>query len=139
MIREARPGDRPELRAIRSVALPEPSPGLLAAATDGPLVAYVADVGEVVGYAVVVGGDGTVAHLPELAVRPAHQGRGHGTRLLETLTDRLAGDYESLHVVVRVDQERVRAFYASRGFERVDRLPAHFETADGLLLARRLG
>jgi len=91
-----------------------------------------------VGYALAVSdGDDEAAYLAELAVSPAHQGSGHGSALLDALLDRLEGKgVEELRVTVRTVDEQARAFYQDRGFETRERIPDHYETGDGLLLAR---
>jgi len=135
-IRRARPADLPVLRTIQRRALAEPWPGLLEAGVDGPLSAVVVDVGQPVGYAIVVAG--TSAYLPELAVHPDHQNRGHGSALLSTLVDCLSHEHAELRVTVRVVDERARTFYERHGFERRDRISDHFESGDGLVLVREL-
>jgi ribosomal-protein-alanine N-acetyltransferase len=159
-IREGRPADLPRLRAIQS-ALAEPWPELLETATEGPPPLYVLEDGLPVGYTLVVGesgtdsedadgaeaeesggedGDGTesIAYVPEFAVHPDQQGQGYGSRLMEWLLDTLADDYEQVRLSVEASDERARGFYRSHGFADVERLPEHFESGDGLLLARDL-
>lgn len=135
-VREGGPGDLSRLREIQAAALAEPWPELLPAALEGPLPVYVVEDGSPVGYAVVVADGASVAYLPELAVDPARQREGHGSRLLDALRDRLtAAGYDELRVTVRAGDRGARAFYADRGFDPVDRLDGHFEGGDGLLLA----
>lgn len=137
MIREGRPADLPRLRTIQS-ALAEPWPELLETATQGPPPLYVICERRPIGYAIVVGENG-VAYVPELAVHPTEQGRGFGSELLGWLCDHLGEEgYGELRVTVQVDDERVRAFYRDHDFERIERLADHFESGDGLLLARPL-
>ncbi len=134
MIREGRPEDLPQLRAIQT-ALAEPWPELLATATKGPPPLYVVCADEPVGYAIVIGEDG-VAYLPELAVHPDRQGEGFGSRLLAWLRDHLSEEgYEALRLTVQASDERARGFYDSHGFTERERLEDHFESGDGLLLA----
>jgi len=138
-VREGDPADLPRLREIQGAALAEPWPELLPAALEGPLPVYVVEDGAPVGYVVVVTDGESVAYLPELAVDPARQREGHGSRLLAALRDRLtAAGYDELRVTVRASDCGARAFYADRGFERIDRLDGHFEGGDGLLLALSL-
>jgi ribosomal-protein-alanine N-acetyltransferase len=142
-VRDGRPEDRGPLRAIQTLALPEPSPDLLAAALEsGPPVVQVAvdrgdaapaaaaGDGQPVGYALVVPGE--VAYLAELAVAPARQGEGIGSDLLETV----CREADRVRVTARADDDRVRAFYEARGFEPVEVLPGFFESGDGVALAR---
>jgi ribosomal-protein-alanine N-acetyltransferase len=155
-VRDGRPPDLPALRAIQSATLAEPWTELLSVAADGPPVLLVADPGTVspagataggdshgptpVGYALAVtDGDDAVGYLVELAVAPAHQGEGVGSVLLAELVERLRErGTEKLRVTVRAVDERAREFYSERCFERVERLPDHYDSGDGLLLARDL-
>ena len=139
MIRPARPGDEPRLRAIQAAALDEPWPELLDVALDGHPVVLVVDLGDgPVAYTLVVP-DHPVAYVAELAVTPPLQGQGHGSRLLESLLDQLRnGDYERVRLTCRADDERVRSFYGSFGFTVAEELPGHYEDGDGLVLVREL-
>lgn len=137
-VREGRAADVPRLRAVQSAALAEPWPELLAAAPDGPADLLVVEADRPVGYALVLA-DAAVAYVPEFAVHPDRQGEGHGSRLMTTLCDRLATrGHEVVRLTVRAEDDRARAFYEGHGFERVERLPDHFEGGDGLVLVRRL-
>lgn len=134
-VRPAREGDLPRLRAVQAAALVEPWPELLPTAVgEGGPVCLVAGT-KPVGYVVALAPGGT-AYLPELAVHPDHQGEGHGSALLAAAADRLAGEHDHLRVTVRAVDERARSFYEGRGFHVVDRVPDHFETGEGLVLAR---
>lgn len=144
-VRPARTADGPRLREIQRAALAEPWPDLLDAALgDGPLCLVIeADPADgdgsraVVGYAVALTADAPTAYVPELAVHPAAQGRGHGSALLAELLAEL-GDLGIDHVrlTVREGDTRARSFYDDRGFDVVDRVPDHFEADDGLVLER---
>jgi ribosomal protein S18 acetylase RimI-like enzyme len=54
------------------------------------------------------------------------------------LCDRLAEEFEEIRLTVEEHDERARGFYCAHGFEQIDRLEDHFESGDGLLLARSL-
>ncbi|AQL43659.1 GNAT family N-acetyltransferase [Halorientalis sp. IM1011] len=139
MIRPARTVDLPHLRAIQTASLAEPWDGLLEPAIDGPPVVFVVtdETDQPRGYAVAIPQD-TVAYLAELAVAPGYRGDGRGSRLLETLCDRLAADgFEALELTVRAEDERARSFYTDQGFTQQERLLDHYEDGDGLLLARQ--
>lgn len=140
-IREVRPSDHSRLRTIQQATLSDPSPDLLAAAVDGPLVALVRldSTGRIVGYVVAVAGDGR-AYLPELAVAPDAQGVGHGTALLSAIRDRLREDgVETVRVTARADDSRVRAFYEERGFAAVEHVADHYaDGTDGVVYECRL-
>jgi len=137
-IREGRPSDLPSLRRIQSDALAEPWPELLETAAHGPPALYVIADGHPIGYAIVVDSD-SVAYVPELAVDPGRQDRGHGSELLSSLCRRLADDCRQLRLTVRASDEAARRFYDRHGFERLDRLTDHFADGDGLLLGLSLG
>lgn len=99
-----------------------------------PLSALVCLVGtDPVGYCIAVDGPGV--YLPELAVHPDHRRMGHGSALLGAVTERF-DEREAIRLTVAVDNTAARAFYDHQGFERVDRLPDHFESGAGLLLER---
>ncbi len=142
-VRPGRPADRRRLQVVQQ-ALPEPSPQLLEAAlggatpgeadNNGPLGLFVrvAD-GSPVGYAITVAG--SEAYVLELAVHPDRQRQGHGSALVEALSERFS-TLETLRLTVAVTNERARRFYGSHGFEQVDRLTEYFESGDALVLAK---
>lgn len=136
-VRDGVPADLPRLRTIQT-ALAEPWPELLVTATKGPPPLYVLVDGQPMGYALVVGEREGVAYVPEFAVHPDEQGQGYGSDLMTWLCDRLAGEYEEIRLTVQESDERARGFYRAHGFEQIDRLGGHFESGDGLLLARPL-
>jgi len=143
MIRAATPADGPRLRAIQAASLPEPWPDLLEPAIEGPPVVLVADPPSAagpVGYAVAIpDGEGATAYLAEIAVAPDHRGAGHGSRLVEALLDRLAADgFAAVRLTVRESDRRARGFYDRHGFTARSLLARHYESGDGLLLARPL-
>ena len=118
-IREARPADRPRLRAIQTVVLAEPWPELLALGVDGPPLCLVYADPDPTGYA------------------EGYRGEGRGTKLLIALVDRLRERAVSvLRVTVRTVDEDAQSFYEERGFSVESRLPDHYENCDGLSLTR---
>jgi ribosomal-protein-alanine N-acetyltransferase len=138
-IRRGRPADLPRLRQVQSDALAEPWPELLETAARGTPALYVVADGRPVGYVVVVDG-GSVAYIPELAVDPERQGRGHGSELLSALCQRLTDEgCQQIRLTVRASDDGARRFYDRHGFERLDRLAGHFADCDGLLLGLSLG
>ena len=138
-VRPGRPADGPRLHAIQSAALAEPWPALLdLALEEGPTLRVVA-TDEPVGYAIALAVDAGPAYVPELAVDPAAQGQGHGSRLLEDLCETLADrGVERVRLTAREVDGRARAFYAERGFAVVERVPDQFESGAGLVLEREL-
>jgi len=137
-VRSAEPADLTRLRTIQQATLSEALPELLPAAVDGPITGLVVEAPDVVGYVLAVG-DGTVAYVPELAVLPAHQGRGLGSTLLETLLSRLAeSGHERVRLTARADDARLRSFYEDHGFTVVDRVDGYYADADGLKFVRSL-
>jgi len=136
-VRRGRPVDLPRLRAIQAAALAEPWPELLVTAAEGSLPLFVAAAERPVGYAIAVAPGGT-AYLPELAVAPSRQGEGSGSALLDAVCGAVATDHGQLRLTVRSVDDRARRFYEKRGFEVCDRVHDHFESGDGLVLARPL-
>jgi len=81
------------------------------------------------------------AHLLLFAVEPRWRRRGVGAALygyLETIAKR--GGITELRLEVRARNQGARAFYRTRGFAEVARLPGYYERReDALVLERRLG
>lgn len=80
------------------------------------VVATTRETGETVGMARLVGDGGTVYHLCDMAVRPAHQRQGVGSRLMEAIVaylDREAPPQAYVNLMADVD-----GFYERWGFER---------------------
>lgn len=132
-VRPGRPADLDPLGPAQA-ALTDPAPALLPAvlARDGPATALVAVADDPVGYLVAVPGPEAV-YVPELAVRPDRQSRGHGSALLSALARRTD---TAVRLTVAVANERARRFYQRHGFETVERVPDRFESGDGLVLVR---
>jgi GNAT superfamily N-acetyltransferase len=79
------------------------------------VVAVHEERGDVVGMARVVGDDGTVFHVCDMAVHPDHQRRGLGTRLMESVLDYVeetAPPEAYVNLMADVD-----GFYEQFGFE----------------------
>lgn len=140
VIREGTADDLPRLRTIQEATLTEPWPELLETAVGGgPPLLLVVERRTVLGYALAIA-DGDRAYVAEFAVAPDQQGEGHGSRLMRALCSRLAdAGHERVRLTVRVDDARAQSFYASHGFETVERVPDHYDDGrDGLLLERSL-
>jgi ribosomal protein S18 acetylase RimI-like enzyme len=89
-------------------AIADPGPNRLLVACSGP---------EVVGYASLGPGDGPGAELGELEVAPAHQRRGHGSRLLAAAVDHLrAQGFSSVLTWIDEADAARAAFLESAGF-----------------------
>ncbi len=84
----------------------------------------------VTGFAVVARKNGAVAEVLGLAMHPARQGRGHGSTLLTTVTERLrAHDVALLEVKTLAPDARYAPYDATRRFyERAGFV--HLETVD---------
>lgn len=135
-IRQGPPTQRAPIQAIQAATLAEPCPELLETAMHGSLPLFVAVGDRPVGYTFLVLGTDDTGYMPELAVRPEKQGEGIGSRLLSTAVQFLErNDYDQLRVTVRAVDERTLEFYDGHGFDRVERLPDHFQSGDALLLA----
>jgi GNAT superfamily N-acetyltransferase len=67
-----------------------------------------------------------------MAVDPHHQGSGIGTALLEAMERRLAGVARLIVVETagREDYEATRAFYETRGYRPVSRIPDFYAPGD---------
>lgn len=138
-IREGTSADIERLREIQTRALAEPWPELLETACHGPPPLYVLEDGEVVGYVIVLAEKDSVAYVPELAVHPDCQGQGYGSELVSFLFAHLDDEeFTEVRLTVQADDARARGFYDSHGFTEQERLAGHFESSDGLLLARSL-
>jgi ribosomal-protein-alanine N-acetyltransferase len=136
MIRPGTPADGPRLHAIQDAVLDSSWPDLLSAGLDGPPLVLVATAGEPVGYALTVFGR-EAAYLAELAVAPAAQGNGHGSRLLAAVLDRApAAGVETVRLTTRADDPELQGFYAQAGFAVVERVPDHYDDGDAVVMAR---
>ena len=132
-VRAGRPADLDPL-APAQAALSDPAPELLAGALtrDGPATVLVAVDDRPVGYLLAVPGPEGV-YVPEIAVRPDRQGKGHGSALLSALFARADG---AVRLTVAVENERARRFYERHGFAVAERVPDRFASGDGLVLVR---
>lgn len=63
-----------------------------------------------------------VAVLFRLYVRPGRWGEGIGSALLDAAERRVDDRFDSVRCVVYADNDRARSFFASRGFELIERL-----------------
>jgi ribosomal-protein-alanine N-acetyltransferase len=129
-IREATPDDCPRLLAIQAASLASNWPELLETAITGPARVLVAGRTPV-GYALAVGSDPT--HLAELAVAPGHRNAGHGSALLRAVLTEVG----ECRLTARADDERARRFYERHRFRVEERLPNHYEDADGVSMVRQ--
>ena len=78
------------------------------------------------------------AELVSLAVDPAMRGRGVATALMESTLRRLRlRGFSRFGLMVKVTNERARAFYEKHGFNKVRRVRRYYEDGeDGWLMAR---
>lgn len=97
---------------------------------------------EIIGYGVLSVGGGE-AHILNLCVAPAEQGRGHGRRLLARLLD-LARWHRSERVFleVRPSNATAIALYESAGFNEIGKRPNYYPgkrgREDALVMAMEL-
>lgn len=141
-VREAEQTDRGVVRTLQGV-LPAPAPDLLdlAFTGEGTATVLVAEQDRVLGYALALSAAAThtpVVYLAELVVAPGARRGGIGKRLIWALATQCP-EAEELRATARADDARALAFYQAVGFRRVAELPAHYDDADGVLLARGLG
>ena len=90
----------------------EPMSDVLVAEVDGKIAA-----------SVMVGHDGHRGVVYYVSVDPAHQGKGYGRQLMQAAEDWLRErDVWKLNLMLRADNEKVRSFYESVGYEVEPRL-----------------
>ncbi|HET7359011.1 MAG TPA: ribosomal protein S18-alanine N-acetyltransferase [Rhodanobacteraceae bacterium] len=85
----------------------------------------------VIGYGILSAAAGE-AHVLNLCVAPAHQGHGHGRRLLRRLLDtaRWHGA-ERVFLEVRPSNRAAQALYEHSGFNEIARRPNYYPTQRG--------
>jgi [ribosomal protein S18]-alanine N-acetyltransferase len=121
-VRDLRWTDLPELVALEVELFPDDAwaqQTWWAELAARPRRSYVVEEqdGRVLGYAGVDLG-GEVADVMTMAVAPAAQGHGLGTRLLDELVARAEGDHARyLMLEVREDNAPARKLYETKGFE----------------------
>jgi ribosomal-protein-alanine N-acetyltransferase len=138
-VREATPVDLPVVRALQSL-LPEPVEDLFA---DGlPAGVTLVAVPERVRAAPSATDDGRpvgylhaydTGYVAEIAVAPAHRGRGHGRALLaHAFAELRSRGVTEVEIEVAADNDRARSLYETMGFEIAERRPDRYESGDGL-------
>lgn len=138
MIRPLRRSDEPAVRALQT-HLEYADPELVTATVDGVFLGRVAAVpgssgSGPVGYAIALPGEETT--LSELVVAPGHRREGRGRRLLAAVVE--AAGAERTVVTTPAGNDAAVRFYSRLGFERYERLNAHYaDGTDGLRLVRR--
>jgi len=135
-VREATPGDASAVRRVADAAWHDAHASIVGTETveeflanyydvadlrarysDGDSTTFVADDGEVVGYATGVPADDAY-DLAAIYVHPDRQGEGVGSRLVEAVESRAReAGYDTLRLVVMADNGSARGFYEARGFE----------------------
>lgn len=90
--------------------------------------------GRLVGFAIMYFGDDS-AHLNLLGVRPSHQGRGIGRRLVSWLEQsaRVAG-IANVQLEVRVSNKAARRFYQSLNYWEVVSIPNYYQRHESAVL-----
>lgn len=142
-IREARPGDLPQVVEIERASFPLPwSAGAFKALMRrrDSRVTVAEESGRVVGYAAVWFTRGE-AELGDLAVHPGHRRKGVGRALLEDALGAAAERGSArLFLQVRESNAGAMALYADAGFHRVGRRPDYYRSPseDALVLARQI-
>ncbi len=90
----------------------KPASGILVGELEGEIVA-----------SVMVGHDGHRGTLYYVSVDPEHQGKGFGRQLMRHAEDWLkAQGVWKLNLLLRADNEKIRAFYEALGYEVEPRL-----------------
>jgi [ribosomal protein S18]-alanine N-acetyltransferase len=143
-LRDMREADVPAVMAIEVGAYEFPwTEGILRDCFKFGYLCKVYESGEgIVGYAIVSVGAGE-CHFLNICIAPAHQQRGHGTRLVELLLQaaREAGARSAL-LEVRASNHAAFRLYHNLGFNelgiRKGYYPARAGREDALVLAREL-
>jgi ribosomal-protein-alanine N-acetyltransferase len=105
---------------------------------DSDTVALVArDAPRIAGFAIMTFGEER-AHLALLAVRPSHQRRGLGRRMLDWLvaSAHTAG-VATLHVELRASNAAAFALYRAAGFEETLRVPGYYRGREAAIRMMR--
>ena len=90
-------------------------PVQLSAAIAGSDSVFIALEGDtLIGLARAISDDATVAYIQDILVRPSHQGRGVGRRLLQALLDRYS--HVRQKILLTDDRPQQLEFYTSMGF-----------------------
>ena len=146
-IRDARPDDDPRLHAIHAAAtmssygrqLPWLEPILRDPATPLEIVEWTIvahDAGDLLGYAAV-----TAAHLENLYVDPAAQGRGVGAALLAEVEARVRARFDELTLRCLLANRDARRLYERSGYRvrATQTIVLHGRPLDAWLMAKPLG
>lgn len=75
--------------------------------------------GVAVGMGRIIGDGGTAFQITDIAVDPAHQGKGLGKKIMSALMDRLDAEAPDLAYVSLIADGDARHLYAQYGFEPV--------------------
>lgn len=133
VIRAMRREDLTQVAAIEASAYEFPwSPGIFRDCLQAGHGCWVlGDDGGVIGYGILSAAAGE-AHVLNLCVAPAHQGQGHGRRLLRRLLDtaRWHGA-ERVFLEVRPSNPAAQVLYETSGFNEIARRPNYYPTARG--------
>ena len=85
----------------------------------------------VIGYGILSVAAGE-AHILNLCVDPAFRSLGYGGRLLDELLSRARyADVKQIFLEVRPSNTNALALYSKRGFHRIARRPAYYQSKDG--------
>lgn len=142
-LRPASPADIPALLALEERVFPSDrlSRRQFFYHLRNPLAAMIvcANGGVILGYTLMLR-RGAAARLYSIAVDPAAQGRGIGSRLMKAVIKRArAESCTKIGLEVRARSPKVIALYEKHGFTRAAALPAYYgDGADGVRMVRHL-
>jgi ribosomal-protein-alanine N-acetyltransferase len=93
--------------------------------------------GGVIGFAIMEFGD-TSAHLSLLAVKPPHQRRGVGTRLMAWLEEAaLTAGITTISLELRVNNYGARAFYRGLGYRELSTIQGYYRGVESAVKMAR--
>ncbi|KRA99310.1 hypothetical protein ASD83_01930 [Devosia sp. Root685] len=87
--------------------------------------------GRAIGMGRIIGDGGTAFQIVDIAVEPAHQGKGLGKRIMAALMDKLNGEAPDGAYVSLIADGDARHLYAKYGFEPV--MPASIGMAKRII------
>jgi ribosomal-protein-alanine N-acetyltransferase len=130
-----------EKEIFKDEAYSEP---MIRASFENPISRYfiLEDGGKIIGYAFAYHLPASLsADLHNIGIAEAYRGKGHASRLLDSVIEWLLGEgAEELMLEVKVDNADAIALYESRGFEIISRRVGYYQPSniDGFVMRARI-